>query len=312
MRSSEQRGVGMNSHRLAVLTVVVLLFSPAGLPKDKRTDPAAIGNRHVTGGINFYSLEQEIALGRQLAREIESRVRIVDEPAVAEYVNRVGQKLVRNSDAQAPFTIKVIDDDEVNAFALPGGFLFVNTGLIVSAASEAELAGIIAHEIAHVACRHATRQDTRMQIMRLAFIPLILFSGSAGYAVQGAAAVAVPLGFLQFSRGFEEEADLFGVQYAYKAGYDPTAIIDFFERLEAREARAPGTMAKMFSTHPTTGSRIRRAQKYIGKFLESKPECVVNTSEFDKVRGRLIAIRDRRRLLRIDLSQPRLRIPRRE
>src|SRR6201995_3518034 len=170
------------------------LVSPA-FAEDKKKDPDEIGNRNVDKGINFYSIEKEIALGKQLAQEVERQAKIVDDPIIAEYVNRVGQNLVRNSDAKVPFTIKVLDTEEVNAFALPGGFFFVNSGLILKAESEAELAGVMAHEIAHVACRHGTRQATKGELINIASIPLIFMGGWAGYAIRQGASVAIPLGF---------------------------------------------------------------------------------------------------------------------
>jgi len=288
--------------------VLLALLAPSAAPaKDKKKDPDAIGERDVGRGINFYSLEKEIALGKELAQEIERQAKIVDDPVIAEYVNRVGQNLVRNSDAKVPFTIKVIDSDEVNAFALPGGFFFVNTGLLMKAETEAELAGVMAHEIAHVAARHGTRQATRGTIANYAMIPLIFMGGWTGYGVRQAASVLIPMQFLQFSRGFEREADLLGLQYLYKTGYDPTAFVDFFERIQALEKRKPGTMAKVFSTHPMTDDRIKEAQKNIQEILKAKPEYIVTTSEFDQVKARLIAMNNRRRPEDKDANRPRLR-----
>ena len=185
---------------------------------DKKKDPDTIGDRDIGKGVNFYSLDKEIALGKQMAQEVERQAKIVDDPIVAEYVNRVGQNLVRNSDAKVPFTIKVLDSEEVNAFALPGGFFFVNSGLILKAETEAELAGVMSHEIAHVAARHGTRQATRGDIAQIATIPLIFMGGWTGYAIRQGVSLAIPLGFLQFSRAFEKDADYLGLQYMYKAG----------------------------------------------------------------------------------------------
>src|SRR5438128_8999136 len=189
--------------RFSALALAVLVALSTAVAKDKKKDPEEIGNRDVGKGINFYSLEKEIGLGKQLAQEVERQAKIIDDPIIAEYVNRVGQNLVRNSDAKVPFTIKVVDSEDVNAFALPGGFFFVNSGLILKAESEAELAGVMAHEIAHVAARHGTRQATRGEVMNLASIPLIFMGGWAGYGARQAASVLVPVGFLSFSRGFE-------------------------------------------------------------------------------------------------------------
>ncbi|MGI8989610.1 MAG: M48 family metallopeptidase [Bryobacteraceae bacterium] len=282
-------------------------FAPAAFAKDKKKDPDEIGNRDVGKGVNFYSLEKEIGLGKQLAQEVERQAKIVDDPIVAEYVNRVGQNLVRNSDAKVPFTIKVLDSEEVNAFALPGGFFFVNTGLILKADTESELAGVMAHEIAHVAARHGTRQQTRGQLINYGSIPLIFLGGWAGYAIRQGAGLAIPLGFLSFSRGFESEADLLGLEYMYKTGYDPTSFVDFFEKIQSLEKKKPGTISRVFSTHPMTDDRIKNSQKNIEEYLKAKPEYVVNTSEFNDVKARLMAMHNRRKVDDKDVNRPRLR-----
>src|SRR5664279_4974586 len=215
--------------------------------RNSKNDTDAIGARDVDKGINFYSLEKEIAMGKQLAQEVERQAKIIDDPIIAEYVNRVGQNLVRNSDAKVPFTIKVLDSEEVNAFALPGGFFFVNSGLMLKAETEAELAGVMAHEIAHVAARHGTRQATRGELINIGTIPLIFMGGWTGYAIRQGMGLAIPMGFLTFTRAFEREADYLGLQYLYKSGYDPTAFVDFFEKIQTLEKKKPGSMAKVFS-----------------------------------------------------------------
>lgn len=280
----------------AALTLALAPVSGYAKTKDKKKDPEEIGNRDVGKGVNLYSLEKEIAMGKQYAQEIERQAKIIDDPVISEYVNRIGQNLVRNSDVKVPVTIKVLDAEEVNAMALPGGFFFVNAGLIMKAENEAELAGVMAHEIAHIAGRHGTRQASRGQIINMASIPLIFMGGWTGYGIRQAASILVPMTFLTFSRGFEREADDLGLQYLYKAGYDPTAFVDFFEKIQSAEKRRPGTMAKVFSSHPMTDDRIKEAQKNIGEILQSKPEYVVTTSEFDDVRARLTALHNRRRL----------------
>jgi len=293
---------------LAVLGLLASGVSAADKKTNKKNDPEEIGNRDVGTGVNFYSLEKEIALGKQLAQEVERQAKIVDDPIIAEYVNRVGQNLVRNSDAKVPFTIKVVDSEEVNAFALPGGFFFVNSGLILRADNEAELAGVMAHEIAHVAARHGTKQATRGQLANLMTIPLIFAGGWTGYAIRQAASLAIPMGFLTFSRGFEREADYLGLQYLYKAGYDPTAFVDFFEKIQTMEKKKPGTMSKVFATHPMTDDRIKASQAEIQKILVSKPEYVVSTSEFNDVKGRLGMLHNRRKVdTTEDPNRPRLR-----
>src|SRR5713101_3801836 len=258
-------------------------------PKNSKEDVEAIGNRSVGKGMNLYSLEREIGLGKQLAQEVERSSKLIDDPIVTEYVNRVGQNLVRNSDARVPFTIKVIDSDEVNAFALPGGFFYVNSGLVLRANEESELAGVMAHEISHVTARHGTKNATKGELMQLATIPLILLGpgGWAGYGIYQGLNLAIPLGYLKFSRDAEREADFFGLQYMYKAGYDPNSYVTFFERIQTDEKRRPGTIPKVFSTHPPTPERIENAQKEIARILPARQEYIVTTSEFDSVKARL-------------------------
>jgi len=263
-----------------------------------KDDVDSIGNRNMggTGLGNWYSLEKEIRMGKQYAMQVEQSVKLVQDPVVNEYVNRIGQNLVRNSDAKVPFTIKVIDSDEINAFALPGGFFYVNSGLILAADNESELAGVMAHEISHVCARHATRQMTRAQLANFASIPLIFIGGGIGYAIGSAASLALPLTFLSFSRGFEAEADYLGVEYMYKTGYDPESFIAFFEKVQAKEKKKPGSLAKAFATHPQTPERIAKSQEEINTILPPRPEYIVDTSEFQHVKARLAAIENRRKL----------------
>ncbi len=205
--------------------------------KGSQADVNAIGNRNPCGGLNFYSLQKQIAMGKQLAQEVERSAKFVDDPVVDNYVNKVGQNLVRNSDARVPFTIKVVDSDVVNAFALPGGFFYVDSGLILKADNEAELAGVMAHEIAHVAACHGAKQATKADIAQLAMIPvaILLPYGWAGYGIYEGLNFAVPLAFLRFSRKDEAQADYLGLEYMYKAGYDPNAFVSFFEKIEAED-----------------------------------------------------------------------------
>jgi predicted Zn-dependent protease len=263
-----------------------------------KADVDAIGNRGVGKGINFYSLEREMALGKSLAQEVERSSKLIDDPVVSEYVNRVGQNLVRNSDAKVPFTIKVIDSDVVNAFALPGGFFYVHSGLILRADSEAELAGVMAHEIAHVAARHGTKNATKGEMAQLATIPLILLGpgGWAGYGLYEGLNFAIPMSFLKFSRDAEFEADYLGLQYMYAAGYDPNSFVTFFEKVETEEKRQPGTVPKFFSTHPPTPERVVSIQKEIGNVLPAREQYIVTTSEFDTVKARLRGIENRNKL----------------
>jgi len=256
---------------------------------------ALIGQRNVGNGLDFYSIEREVALGRQLAHEVESNAKVISDPVVTEYVNRIGQNLVRNSDARVPFVIKVLDTEEVNAFALPGGFFYVNSGLILAADNEAELAGVMAHEIAHVCARHATKNMTRAQIWNMASVPLIFIGGPVAYAISEVASLAVPLGFLKFSRDAEREADLLGLEYDYATGYDPQAFVEFFEKLNV-EKKKQNMVAKAFATHPMNVERIEAAQDEIRKYLPDRPEYVLDTSEFESVKARLLAFDNGRRI----------------
>jgi beta-barrel assembly-enhancing protease len=261
-------------------------------------DVSAVGTRDIGGrGMgNWYSTETEIRMGKSYAMQLEKSVKFVNDPVVNEYVNRVAQNLVKNSDAKVPFTIKVIDSDEVNAMALPGGFMYVNSGLILTADDEAEMAGVIAHEISHVAAHHAVREQTRMNYAQLGTIPLIFIGGWTGYGIYEAAQIGIPLTFLQFSRGFESQADFLGVQYMYRAGYDPQAFVTIFEKLENLEKTKPHLIAKAFSSHPQTPDRIEATQKEIATLLPPRAEYVVTTSEFDDVKARLARIENKRKL----------------
>ena len=276
-----------------------------------KTDVDAVGNRNVGCGRglgNWYTVEGQVARGRVYAQQIESQVKLVNDPVVTEYVNRIGQNLVRNSDAQVPFTIKVIDSDVVNAMALPGGFFYVNSGLVLAADEEAEVAGVMAHEIAHVAACHYGREATRLNLLQLASIPAIFMGGAIGYGVYEGMGLGIPLTFLHFSRGFEAEADYLGVEYMYRAGYDPSAFVSFFEKIQAMEKKKPGTLSKAFDTHPQTPDRIEKTQAEIRKILPAKQQYVVTTSEFDEVKARLAAIENKHKLLdENDANKPSLR-----
>ena len=276
-----------------------------------KDDIDSIGKRKIGEGKagNWYSLEKEIALGRELSEEIDARVKLIDDPAITEYINRVGQNLVRNSDVKVPFTIKVVDSDEINAFALPGGFFYVNSGLILATEDEAELAGVMAHEIAHVAAHHAARQLTRSYWFNMASIPLIFVSGGIGAVVQQAIGLAMPLGMMKFSRGFEAEADYLGVEYLYKTGYDPQAFVSFFERIQVQEKQKPGFISKAFAGHPQTSDRIHKTQSEINTILPPRDFYVITTSEFEEMKLSLAAIENRRNISPEEPNLPTLRRP---
>ena len=273
-------------------------------------DVSSVGNRDIGGrGMgNWYSTDTEIKMGKGYSMEIEKSTKFITDPQVVEYVNRVGQNIVKNSDCKVPFTIKVIDSDEINAMALPGGFFYVNSGLILNADEEAELAGVMAHETAHVCAHHAVREQTRMNYAQVGMIPLIFIGGWTGYGIYEAASLGVPITFLHFSREFEVQADYLGVQYMYRAGYDPQAFISFFEKVQALEKRKPGLVAKTFSDHPQTPDRILHSQEEIARILPPRDEYTVTTSEFEDIKARLARIENKRRLVDSkDSKKPSLR-----
>nr|WP_179493357.1 M48 family metallopeptidase [Granulicella arctica] len=263
-------------------------------------DVNAIGTRNIGGrGMgNWYSTDWEIRNGKAYSMEIEKSAHLVTDPVINEYINRVGQNIVKNSDCKVPFTIKVIDSDEINAMALPGGFFYVNSGLILAADEEAELAGVMAHETAHVCAHHAARQQTKLNYAEIGSIPLIIMtSGSyTGYGIYEATQLAIPITFLKFSRMDEAEADWLGLQYMYRAGYDPQAFIQFFEKIDALEKHKPGTLAKVFADHPQTPDRIGRSEDEIATIMPAKPDYIVTTSEFDDVKARLARLENKRKL----------------
>ncbi|MGH9833030.1 MAG: M48 family metallopeptidase [Blastocatellia bacterium] len=280
-------------------------------PLEDKDNPLLIGKRDINNNqINFYSRDKEVAIGRQLAAETDRQTKFVTDPIIVEYVNRVAQNIVLHSDAKIPFTIKVIDEGEINAFALPGGYLYVNRGVVEAADNEAELAGVIAHEIAHVAARHGVEQASKGELANYLSIPLIFLGGWGGYAARQAFGLAVPLGFLKFSRGAEKEADRLGAQYLWATGYDPQALITFFEKLQAKDKKKPGAIAKVFSTHPMTNDRITEVRSLLDRFPD-KPEYEISSSEFNQIKSRLVAIGASRRATEADANSKRPTLKRR-
>jgi predicted Zn-dependent protease len=269
-------------------------------PHDGKLDDInAIGIRNVgcnKGLGNWYSLDSQVRMGKSFAMQVQQSAKVINDPVINEYVNRVAQNIVRHSDSKVPFTVKVLDDDTVNAFALPGGYFFVQSGLILAADSESELAAVMAHEIAHVAACHAARQQSRSNLAQLATIPLIFVGGGLGYGLYEAAGIGVPLTFMKFQRNFEAQADYLGVEYLYAAGYDPQAFPQFFEKVEAMEKKKPGFISKAFESHPPTPARMAATQHEIATILPPRPEYIVDTSEFEEVKARLARLENRRRL----------------
>jgi predicted Zn-dependent protease len=281
------------------------------IKKGTEEDVDAVGQRSIgsRGMGNWYSTNWEIGVGNQYSHEIEKSSHLVTDPVVVEYVNRIGQNLVKNSDAKVPFTIKVLDTDEINAMALPGGYFYVNSGLILACDSEDELAGVMAHEIAHVAAHHAAREMTKMNYMQIGSIPLMIFAQGSwiGYGIYEASQLAVPLTFLQFSREYEAEADYLGIQYAYRAGYDPQGMVSIFEKLDALEKHKPGALSRAFSDHPATPDRIANVETEIATILPARTDYLVTTSEFDQVKARLARIQNKRGIQNNKPGRPTLR-----
>ncbi len=262
---------------------------PLALAQDPKKDPNQIGARDVSKGVNWYSIQKEMALGRQLAQEVEKTHTVVTDKGVTEYVNRVGQNLALHSDAKIPVIIKVIEGDEPNAITLPGGYIYIQTGLIRTADTEAQLAAALAHEIAHVAARHGTRQATHSQVGQIATIPLI-FLPLGGLCGIGANHVLLPAGLLAEQRAYEREADMLGLQYLYKTGYDPLGMVEIFERIFSLDDRKQGRAGRVFSTHPDGDERLVAVQKNIESQLAEQPQYVVTTSDFNKMQVRLSAL----------------------
>ena len=266
--------------------------------KQKRIDPkrdiASIGKRSLGGrGFgNWYSPQREFELGREYSTEIESDITLLKDPVICEYVNRLGQTLIHNSDAKIPFTIKVVDSDEVNAFSLPGGFLYVNVGVILAAQNEAELAAVMSHEISHVAAHHAVREMTRSDLFNLASMGLIMVGGPAGSAIQQVTSIAFPMGIMKFSRGFEAEADYLGLQYLYASGYDPQAFISMLERIGAEDRKKHHKFSGLFSMHPEISDRIKKISAEMSEILPNREMYMLNTSEFDMVKKHALELQD--------------------
>ena len=258
-----------------------------------------IGVREL-GGLNWYHLETDVQWGKQAASMIERNAKILDDPVVTEYVDRIGQRIVQNADSKFPFTIKVLQTEEVNAAALPGGFFYVNAGLILEVDSEAELAGVMAHEIAHVTLRHAARQMTKGDLIQLSLIPLQIILPGLGKAtqilIQYGYYYGLPIAFLYFTRKYEAEADYYGTQYLARTGYDPAGLIGAFHKFLLLRRKRPDRVPEIFSSHPPSASRILTTRRQIAEEIPSlealkerngTPGVLVSDSEFDQIKERL-------------------------
>jgi hypothetical protein len=261
----------------------------------EKYDVNRIGQRNTGKGVNLYSLEKERALGQEMAETIDRQTKFVTDPDIVKYVSGVAQRIIGNSDAQVAFTIKVVDSTELNTFALPGGFLYVDKGVLSELDSEAELAGLIAHEVAHVAARHGTRYATRRTAWNVISFPVIYMAGPGAI---GARQIG-PLALRKFARDAELEADLLGMEYQYAAGYDPQAFIDALERLHNKQmpagkhegpfGRPLHQIAKSYAFYPPMQERIVKLQSEISGVLPCRDTYVTDTSEFQEIKGRLLA-----------------------
>ena len=263
-------------------------------PRSDKYDVDRIGQRNVSHGMNVYSLERERAMGQAMASAVDRGTTFIVDPEVTAYVTRLAQNVARHSDAEVPFTIKVIDSSNRRVFALPGGFLYVDKGLIADVDNEAELAALIAHEIAHVAARHATRYETRKHAWSVLSLPIMWASGPAALGAQQIG----PLNLRKFARDAELEADLLGIQYQYAAGYDPQAFLDALEKLSGLENRHHDAtsstrtslhdqIARAFASYPPTEERIQKIQSEISNFLPGRNDYILDTSAFQQVKSRL-------------------------
>jgi predicted Zn-dependent protease len=281
------------AHRAVCLILTVLVGLTLALPlaaDNKKDNPDDIGNRRVAGR-SIISMQKEMAIGKQYEEQIDHSAKLVKDPVVNEYVNRLAQNIARNSDAKFPISVKVIDDPTINAFTLPGGFIYMDSGTILSASSEAQLAGVLAHEIGHVAERSWASEMTKQEIFSFATLPLMFTPMSLGtyYALNAVMGTGIPVAFLKFSRNQEEGADFYGLQYMYKSGYDPNAYVAFFGKVLNEERQSPGSVNQIFADHPPTPDRIIKCEEEIKSLLPRRPEYLENTSEFEDIRGRLIS-----------------------
>jgi len=281
----------MKHRRVWVCLAILVALAVCPLTaEDQKADVNDIGNRKVAHR-SIISEQKEIAYGKELSSQVDKQSKLVTDPVINEYVNRVSQNVARNSDLKVPLTVKVIDDPSINAFALPGGFLYVNSGVLRAADEESQVAGVVAHEIAHVAARHWASEMTKQTLVQYAMIPLMFTPLSIGayYGIE-AAMQGLPIAFLKFNRNDEAEADYLGLQYMYKAGYDPDSYVAFFGKVVQEERRSPGSVPEIFMDHPPTADRIVKCEQEIKKILPSKPEYLVSTSEFSDIKSRVSTI----------------------
>ncbi len=245
--------------------------------------------KNIKPGWNLFSPAQDIQLGKEAAAEIEKQVAVVDNPQLVDYVNRIGKKLIAQPEAgQYPYTFKVVYDKSINAFALPGGPSYVHTGLILAADNEAQIAGVVAHEVAHVALRHGTAQVTKAQALQLlAGLGGAMLGGGGGIlgqlAQMGAGLGANSL-LLKFSRNAESDADLLGARMMAKAGYDPIEMAKFFEKLEAQEQSSGRSIPQFLSDHPNPGNRVKAVSAEV-RLMPARQYTKGDTADLNRIKG---------------------------
>ncbi len=236
--------------------------------------------------INLISEQEELAMGAEFAAELEKELTFLDDPEIVGYIDDLGQSLARVSRrSHIPYTFRVVDTDEVNAFAVPGGYLFVNRGLIEAAENESELAGVLGHEIGHVVGKHSARQLS--QQYGLSIIAAMALGENPGMVAQLTAQIVSTGALTRYSRDMESEADAYGVQELYDAGIDPTGLATFFDKLEEmRGGGGGGSLEQFFSTHPDPGARSGAVRSQIAA-LPAKPGLRADSERFHRVKEKV-------------------------
>lgn len=249
----------------------------------------ALGAAAVPGQIFGLSEKREIELGTQAAAEIEKQQPVLPDKPTRRYVNRLGQALVHKSGrSNIAYQFRVINSPQINAFALPGGFIYVNRGLIEAADNESELVGVLGHEIAHVVARHSAEQIKRAQVagLGLGVLDLILGRGTRGQVASAAAQMVTAGTFFKFSRDMEREADRLGAKNVYDTGWEPNGMISFFEKLASLQKRQPNAVATFFSTHPNPSERADNIADLIESFPPRR-DLRTDSRDFQNIKARL-------------------------
>ena len=225
----------------------------------------AAQSRKLRPGFNLFSKEQDVQLGKESATEVEKKMKVVDNPELQAYIGTVGKKLTSSADAgEFPYSFKVVVDKSINAFALPGGPMYIHTGLLAAADNESQMAGVMAHEVSHVALRHGTNQASKQQMLQLPAMLVGQTTGSGGL-LGTLSQLGINLGansvLLKFSRSAETEADLLGTRLMHNAGYNPAELANFFRKLEAEGGNQNKLVEMFMASHPNPGNRVQAVQK---------------------------------------------------